>query len=292
MLIGNNQLNPTQLNALEELSTLCRSADGDVPAIYPHILVQKRSTESNVFYYEGDKLIGFLSVYFFYMDACEVAVLVDPSHRRQGIAKQLIQTIIPLVKAKQINTLIFSTAPAINEAWLLRLGLQYQNSEYHMQRKSYEPIFITNQALSIRKATEEDIPALCSIDELCFNVDQTNMYSRFMNLLDDGDYTLLLALHNEKAVGKAHIRWQAETATFSDIAIIPSCQKQGWGGELLSYCINHALTLGKTKLALDVETFNEKALNLYIRHGFKSVNTNDFWIINVDKLSTLLQLCT
>lgn len=289
MLISNNQLNKSQLHSLDNLATLCRATDGGVPALYRHILAQKRTSDNNVIYFQDNILLGFLSIYFFYTNACEVSVMVAPTHRRQGIAKQLIQSILPLAIAKHISTLIFSTPTEANAKWLSQLGYVYQNSEYHMQRNSFEPIFITRQALTIRKATVADIPALCAIDELCFAEVEENMPARFTSLLDDSNYSILLAFHHEKAVGKAHIRWQTDDAILSDIAITPRYQRQGWGSELLAYCINHALSLGKTKLALDVETSNQNALKLYTRHGFKTTNANDFWAIETDKLRALFE---
>lgn len=290
MLVCSNQLNSEQLRAVDKLSALCYAADGGLPPLYRHILEQRRVTDNNLLYFQKNKLVGFLSVYFFYPEACEVSVLVDPEHRRQGIAKHLIKTAMPLFEARQMNTVIFSTPALINRAWLSELDFLYHSSEYQMQRHSYEPILLTKQALIIRKATSKDIPALCSIDELCFaNIQQDNMIERFTHLFEDGNYTILLALHDNQKVGKAHIRWQEEGALLSDIAIIPRYQGQGWGGELLANCINHALTLGKTKLDLDVETSNKNALSLYTRYGFKTVNAIDYWKINIDKLNTLLK---
>jgi len=289
MFLCNNQLNKAQLHAVEKLSALCQSVDGGLPVLYRHLLLQKRISENNVLYFQDEQLIGFLSVYFFYATACEVSVMVAPGHRREGIARGLLQTIMPLLLAKQTNSLIFSTAPTINDTWLSQLGFFYRNSDYHMQRNSYEPIFLAKQVLDIRKATAADIPDLCALDALCFTVEADNMPMRFAHLLDDNEYTLLLALYHEKIIGKAHIRWQPNGAILSDIAIAPTHQNQGFGSELLVYCINHALTLGKTQLALDVETSNQSALNLYKRHGFNVVNANDYWAIARDKLQVLLQ---
>ncbi|OCH99009.1 hypothetical protein A8135_09680 [Legionella jamestowniensis] len=290
MIICNNQVSDSQLQAIQDLAALCREQDGGIPSFYNHLLLQKRPTENNVFYYQDDQLLGFLSVYFFYEDACEVSLLVAPAHRRQGIAKQLLTTIIPLLIAKEMNTLIFSSPTTINSHWLTEQAFIYRNSEYHMLRKSYEPIFIANPKLQIRKAILDDIPVLCSIDEACFSGQQENMMSRFSLLLNDSNYTLLLALHNNDGVGKAHIHWQPKGAIFSDIAILPQHQGQGWGGELLSYCINQALALGKSKLMLDVETTNQNALNLYIRLGFKTANVSDYWMIPLRTLINIWNL--
>ena len=230
-----------------------------------------------------------LSIFFFYANACEVCVIVDPAYRKQGIAKQLIKTMLPLPLSKQIDTLLFSAPTLASAKWLTQFGFVYNNSEYHMERNSFEPIFVTKHALTFRKATEADIPTLYSIDNLCFSTDEDNMSGRFDNIIDDSNYTVFLAFHNGKAVGKAHLRWQTDDVILSDIAIIPSFQKQGLGSELLAYCINHALSAGKTKLALDVETSNQNALKLYTRNGFKTSNATDFWAIKTDKLRTVFE---
>ncbi|MBA2711191.1 MAG: GNAT family N-acetyltransferase [Tatlockia sp.] len=288
MLICNNQLSTDQLRALNDLAATCREVDRDLPPLYLHILDQKRLSDNNFLFYQDNLLIGFLSVYFFYTNACEISVIITPDKRRQGIAKQLIQAVLPLLESKQVDTLLFSTPEVVNENWLSALGFIYQNSEYHMERKSFEPILISKNNLVIRKATEADIPALCSIDEVCFPVEPENMPLRFISILNDNDYTIMIAFQNNKAVGKAHIRWQKDEAIFSDIAIIPQSQSQGLGSELLANCINDALLHGKTKLALDVETSNHSALNLYTRHDFKSVNAIDFWAISTEKLKNLM----
>jgi ribosomal protein S18 acetylase RimI-like enzyme len=291
MLICNNQLNDTQLQALDVLSALCKAEDGNLPALYTHILKQQRTTDSNILYFQQDNLVGFLSVYFFYRDACEVTIMVAPEYRRQGIAKRLLKNIFPLVVSREMKNLIFSTAAEINGNWLSQLGFLYHHSEYHMQRASYEPILIPKHELTIRKATEADIPDLCAIDELCFNSDHNNMAFHLTNLLNDDCYTLFIALHNEKAVGKAQLRWQKESTVLSDLAIIPDYQRRGWGSALLTYCINYTLTLGETIIALDVETSNQSALNIYLRHGFKTVNANDYWAMDINKLLTLFKSC-
>lgn len=285
MIVCNNELDETQLKMVHDLALLCRETDGGTPTFYNHLLLQKRPTDNNVFYFNDGELIGFLSVYFFYDDACEVSLIVHPQHRRKKIAKQLLHTIIPLLIAKEMVYLIFSSPEAINERWLSKLGFSYRHGEYHMQRNSYEPILQHTQKMHIRKAVDTDIPNLCAIDEACFPQAQKDMFARFTHLLNDNCYSLFIASYNERVVGKAHIHWQSQEAIFSDIAILPQYQRQGLGGEMLVYCINHALSSGKKKLSLDVETSNRNALNLYLRHGFQIANVSDYWLIPLQKLT-------
>ncbi|KTD62256.1 GNAT family N-acetyltransferase [Legionella spiritensis] len=288
MLICNRQVTESQLQALDELAELCKKNDGGLPALYRHILIHKRDAESNVFFYQNDKLIAFLGAYFFYTNACEISVMVAPTHRRQGIATQLVETILPLVIAKNLDIMVFSTPTALHDHWLPNLGFSYQQTEYHMQREGYDPILRNNPKLVIRKATEEDVDTLATIDKACFQDSFSSMPPHFYNLLNDNNYSLFIALHQNKPVGKAHIHWQENLAFFSDIAILPEFQGQGLGSELLSFCINQALTQGKAKIALDVETSNRHALDLYLRHGFKIVLERDYWYIPVAQLQKML----
>lgn len=288
MLICNRQVTGHHLNDFDHLLALCKQTDGGLPAFYRHILTQKRDSESNVLYYEQDKLVAFLSVYFFYSNACEVSLLIAPPHRHKGLSRLLLESILPLLTAKQMDFVIFSMPSNLNSTWLPELGLRYQQTEYHMQRQGYQPVLTNQPRLIVRKALPGDVDMLCAMDNACFKNGQVSMPSRFITLLDDTDYTIFIALLDGNPVGKAHIRWQEHHALFSDIAILPTHQRQGLGSELLACCINHALTQGKDKQELDVETTNRGALDLYLRHGFKVLYEHDYWFIELNALRTML----
>ena len=284
MIDNTSQLNEHQLKEVENLLKLCKKADGSTPNIYPHILTQHRSFPANLLCYEQQQLIAFLSVYFFYDEAVEVALIVNPCNRRKGVAKQLIQTIIPLVEYHNYQNLIFTSPSHLNDQWLLSKGFAYLHSEYYMERDDLNPILDTNQNLKFREATLNDIPVLCAIDEVCFPANQSQSIERFQYLIDGREYQLILALKNNQPIGKAHIRWQKDGATLSDIAILPAYQGKGLGTSLIAHCINLALSEGKPHLNLDVETHNLRALNLYTQLGFFIQNASDYWTISLNQL--------
>lgn len=289
MLSSTRQLNPLQLEQLSELSTLCQQHDGGLPVIYHQLLAQKRDSKNTVFYHQDEQLLGFLAIYFFYEQACEVSLLVAPNHRRQHIASQLLLKIIPLLITKEIEKLIFSIPSVIATDWLTSLGFSYSHSEYHMTRTGYAPVLLHNPLLEIRLATIDDINILSEIDNACFKDGQPNSHARFTNLLNDSNYSLFLAYYKQQPIGKAHICWQNAQILFSDIAILPTFQGQGLGNELLIFCINQTLMQGHSEMALDVEGHNITALNLYLRHDFKTAYQHDFWCITVSALQLLLQ---
>ena len=279
MLIQNHQINAQQLAQLDVLSTDCKIADGNIVAIYRHLLIDYRPASCNILHYHEEQLIGFLSTFFFYEDRCEMTVMVAPAFRRQGIAKRMLYEILPLIHARNIKTLVFSTPHDLNNLWLMALGFSYQHSEYQMHRQQNEPVAIQDDSLTVRLATHADIPALCFIDSACFSKQQLDMTSRFDNLLNEPNYKLLI-LHREGVpIGKAHLHLQQDNTRLTDLAILPPVQGLGFGSTLIAHCINYSLATKQPNVILDVETINQQALKLYIHLGFVINNACDFWTI-------------
>ncbi len=284
ILLSTDQLNSRQLKDLNKLSQLCNKKDLGAPPVYAYILRQKRETKNAIFCYHGDKLIGFLSVYFFYEDACEVCLMVAPGFRRKGIAKRLLKAIKSLVLARGMEKLIFSTTSAFGTGWLPIKGLVYQQSEYHMQRLTHEKQPIDIHKLTLREASIADLNILYELDLACFPKQAIDMNTRLTYLLTNPHCTILLAYNDDKIIGKAHIHKREGKINFSDIAIFPAFQKQGFGSELLAHCINRMIDAGKTEMVLDVEANNLGALNLYTRQGFNTTNSYDYWVIGARDL--------
>lgn len=283
MLIQTHQLDNQQLIDLDLLCINCKSTDGNLPAIYRHLLGKDRGRSSNILYYpEPGKLAGFLGAFFFYEKSCEIALMVAPEYRRQGLASKMLKTILPLIKEENVETLVFSSPHELNDDWLTGIGFLYQGSEFQMQRFSSTPIASQNKTVNIRLATQDDIPILCAIDHACFSTQNVNMAARFYNLLQDPANCLFMIEQADTSVGKAHLNWQPNGARLSDIAVLPSLQGHGLGTALLTHCINHSLSKNKANIILDVETTNRQALGLYTQLGFIINNAHDYW--NIDEL--------
>lgn len=290
LLTTTNQLNEKQLQDLEHLKLSTKSADGSIPNLYMHLLQQPRTLPTISLYYEQEQLIGFLSIYFFYEDAVEIALLVEPKARRKGIAKQLLQQMLTLVQKHNYSKLIFSSPAHLNERWLPELGFSYRHSEYYMERHNLTPLLDHHKKLNFQTATVEHIPQLCLLDEACFHKTKAELEPRFNHIISDRSYQIILAFEKNQLVGKAHLRWQNTGATLSDIAIFPDRQGQGLGTALIAHCINYALSEGKPHLNLDVETHNQKALELYTRLGFFTQNACDYWEIGLLSLQKVLKI--
>lgn len=289
MLIQTHQLDDKQLQALEMLRAKCVQTDGNQIALYSHLLSTNRGRPSNILYY-NEQLIGFLAAFFFYDNACEIALMIAPEHRRQNIGSQMLRAIIPLIKSEGIENLIFSTPHALYDEWLPTCGFRYMGSEYQMQRLSKEPISIEASSLVVRLAKAQDIPTLCAIGQACFHHEneEDDHSDRFERLINNAMHRVFIILKDGVALGKAHLHWENNCARLSDIAVLPNAQKQGLGGMLLAHCINHALTKKRYDLRLDVESNNKQALGLYTRLGFQINNVHDYWSISEIALTAFL----
>lgn len=284
MITNTNQINDQQLHELNQLAAFCKQHDGSIPNLYTHILIKHRNFPATLLYYHKGKLVGFLSCYFFYDDAVEISLLIHPSHRRKGLAKALLEAIVPLLCFQNYFTLIFSSPTEVNTSWFLTKNYTYMHSEYHMEREGLHPILDFKHPLIIEQATINDIPKLCELDSVCFPQKQGDLIGRFHHLLNTREYEILLAYYHKKPIGKAHLRWQTHGVTLSDIAILPPFQGKGMGTTLIAHCINLALSEGLSTVNLDVETHNQRALALYTRLGFSIQNACDYWSIDIDTL--------
>jgi ribosomal protein S18 acetylase RimI-like enzyme len=278
MILRFNQLDDIQLKALDALSERCKLSDGNLVARYRHLLATPRPLPCNALYYHNEQLIGFLRTFFFQSDECEIALMVDPKYRHQGIASSMLNEVMPMIEAEEIKRLVFSSPHELNNDWFKTLALHYQYTEYQMVYRSNRPIKLTGPSGSkIRRATVDDTPVLCSLDKVCFPKENAMSVFRFEELLHDPHYDLFVILNQNTVLGKAHLSYEEMCTRLTDIAVIPQAQGHGFGSALIAHCIHHVAASNKPQLVLDVETHNKNALNLYKKLNFSITNACDFW---------------
>lgn len=276
MPLCNHQLTLEQVADLKALQARCARVDHNAIPLYLPSLLQRRTLPCNLLYYHQQQLVGFLSLFFFYDEACELTLMVDPMYRRQGIAQRLMATIMPVLQSRECRAIVCPSPKGCNDHWLPDRGFSCQRSEVQMQW-SGRRIGPSDDRIKV-VLTDEDIPALTALDVACFQTDPIEMVARFQSLLRDPDYTLLLMEdEHHRAIGKAHLHDELEHVQLSDIAILPSEQGRGLGRALVLHCLHQAKTLTSHPICLDVAPTNERAFSLYVKCGFKVTNAYDFW---------------
>lgn len=262
---------------LEELMSHCKAVDQNTIPIYKHLIDKRHALDCNLLYYRDTQLIAYLRTFFFYAEACEVALMVHPEFRHQGIARQMLLEILPLVKQENMQQLIFSTPKDCNQSWLADLGLSYRSSEFQMQWDPQKKNAVSFKPHAIRLATIQDLDAIVQLDEVCFPKKNPNASDLFRHLLFTNNCGIFVVTHDGRVVGKAHIFKESDRARITDIGVFPDYRGQGIARALIKYCINHGLINNKPKITLDVEATNTSALKLYESLGFYITSAHDYW---------------
>lgn len=277
MLMCLNGLSVNQLADIDRLLVKCKQHDGNSIPIYKHLIEKPHPLPCNILYYCKEQLAGYLRSFFFFHDACEISLMVDPNLRRKRIGTQLLEAILPIMQNEYISKLIFSTPHKINDEWFKELGLIYRNSELHMQYNLKNKLNVKINPAVIRFATHNDIHDLCTIDNYAFPNKKSEPESLFNSLLKTANCEIIVLTFENQVIGKAHIFTETDKIRLTDIGIHPEYRAQGYGRTLLKYCINHCLLRNKTNIVLDVETDNASAIKLYKNLGFEITNSHDYW---------------
>lgn len=270
-------LNKSDLQALSQLVKRCKKEDGHRIAFYPELLANKRPKPSSVLLFHQNQLIGFAAAFFFELDCAEITLLIHPAHRRRHFSKACLRPLLhEIARFRPVSKLSFSTPHHLWTTALKEQGLTYLHTEYEMKYGGHEaPLNL--DSLVIRRASFDDMQALCNLDQRCFPSTHAYSEARFHTLLQREKHVIFVLLKNNTIIGKAHVSWDEKTAFLSDIAVLPEKQHQGFGTKLIAYCVQFADTIPQRNIRLSVEAYNNHALKLYLHLGFKNINAIDYW---------------
>lgn len=120
----------------------------------------------------------------------------------------------------------------------------------------------------IRPMTEEDLDKVLMIENTSFispwNKDQ------FLYELNDNPYAVLMVAEYQGIICGFIDFWITfDVAQLNQIAVHEALRRKGIGEILLLDMISRVIEQEVTKITLEVRTYNEKAISLYKKHGFK-----------------------
>lgn len=116
----------------------------------------------------------------------------------------------------------------------------------------------------IRVAIVTDAPKIATIEQEVFD----NPYSIEIILKDISKGKTLVYERDNCIVGYAVVSNVLDEGEIERIATKPEYLRQGIGGELLHFAINHLRSKGVTKYYLEVKESNQPAIKLYQKYGF------------------------
>ena len=285
-----SQLNNLDLAAINQLRDVCREQDKyDIP-IYEYILKKSRTFSGAHVIYQDGTVVGFLGLFFFYPDACEIALMIHPKMRKKGLAKKLMALALPIIESREMNAIIMTSPADQFTSLFTKKHCTYVHKEYRMVWfPNVLPKLDSGSAdYGFSRAKTEDLSDLVSLDKQCFNTHPMDAAHRYHDILSNPEYQVMVVKKDNHIVGKAHLYSQNQALQLSDLAVFPAYQKQGIGRYLLLYCLHNIVYPLGLPVFLEVSLANARALELYQKTGFNTINACDYWKI---PLKQFLQKC-
>ena len=272
MIIATNVLNPKQLSAAKTLISTVQSHDGTYRDPYLSNMLNF-DHEMPVFFlaYQGEQLVGLLTVYADDEDV-ELAILVHPDYRRQGLARKLYANYQAETAKYPIASVIFQTErvfldkhPNLATAWDL---VENTDTETWLGRERV-PYQLSQQAeLTVSLAQAYHADDIARFQTQVFDSDYEVALRYAREAIADADSLLYLLEHSGAVIGSCTIDISTDDNYLYGLAIAPDQQQKGYGTYLVKAVINDLITKNDKPFQIAVEDDNLIAKRLYENIGF------------------------
>lgn len=272
MIIATNVLNPKQLSAAKTLISTVQSHDGTYRDPYlSNMLNFDHEMPAFFLAYQGEQLVGLLTVYADDEDV-ELAILVHPDYRRQGLARKLYANYQAETAKYPIASVIFQTErvfldkhPNLATAWDL---VENTDTETWLGRERV-PYQLSQQAeftVSLAQAYHADDIARFQTQVFDSDYEVALRYAR--EAIADADSLLYLLEHSGAVIGSCTVDISTDDNYLYGLAIAPDQQQKGYGTYLVKAVINDLITKNDKTFQIAVEDDNLIAKRLYENIGF------------------------
>ncbi len=284
MLTVAHGLDSRALTALAALEREVVTADGGRLKLEWSVLERRTEADTDLLWWDGDRLLGFLGVYAFGPPDVELAGMVAPGARRQGLGTALLEAARLLVRALGYQRLLLvtptvATSSATGRAFAQRHGAELDHSEHFLVLGETPQAPDRNPAVVLRVAVEQDREQVRRLLKEAFGGDplvdvlhQHGDTTYVAELAGVAVGTVRLSLHRTPAA-------DATTGAVYGFGVDPAYQGRGIGRDVLERCCRLLREKECDRVTLEVETANDTALGLYLSTGFVKEAGEDYWAL-------------
>ncbi len=261
----------TQIAALEIDSV---SADGGRLKLEWNALKSRSGNAvEDVLWWEDSRLVGFLGLYAFGGPTVELAGMVHPDYRRRGIGTRMLDEATELCREQgrhKILLIIPRSSPG-GRALAESRGGFLDHSEHALDLEEAASEGPSDPSLVLRRVTSDDIIEEARILAEAFGESTGSM------VLDAPDESRLVAERDGRIIATLRVNRSPEQWNIYGFAVEPQLRGMGIGRDLLRRICHQAHDAGVTRLHLEVEVNNDRALGLYTSLGFTPTSTEDYF---------------
>ena len=130
--------------------------------------------------------------------------------------------------------------------------------------------------LTIARMEREHIESIAALERQCFSTPWTE--ENLLEKLDMDTAYFFVALDDDRVIGYIGVNVIADSCFIDNIAVEPSCRRQGVGRALLKMAVLTADVMGTEFISLEVRESNYAAIALYRSLGFEQMGMRrDFY---------------
>ena len=275
MIQSTNTLNDHQLLEAKALIAVCRNYDGTFRDPYlSNMLNFDPDMPAFFLYYEKGELVGLLTVYADDPDV-EVAILVHPNHRRQGIARALYGSFEKETASYPIESVTFQTErvflerhPEFASNWGL---VEDEETETWLgkDRRPYPLATVSNLEVLLADRSYQDQISQLKFQAFSEEHESREVVDRYVaKALKDPESRLYILLKNGQVIGTCTVDLSSNTNYFYGLAIAELERGKGYGSYLAKSLVNQLIAQNDKAFQIAVEDSNVGAKRLYEKIGF------------------------
>ena len=275
MIQATNTLNDHQLLEAKALIAICQKYDGTFRDPYlSNMLNFDPDMPAFFLYYEKGELVGLLTVYADDPDV-EVAILVHPNHRRQGIARALYGSFEKETASYPIESVTFQTEriflenhPDFASNWGL---VEDDETETWLgkDRRPYPLVNDSNLEVLLEDRSYQDQISQLKFQAFSEEHESREVVDRYVaKALKDPESRLYILLKDGQVIGTCTVDLSSNTNYFYGLAIAELERGNGYGSYLAKSLVNQLIEQNDKEFQIAVEDSNVGAKHLYEKLGF------------------------
>ena len=275
MIQARNKLSQEVLSEAKQLINCCQAYDGTYRDPYlSNMLNFNPDMPAFFLYYEKGELVGLLTVYADDQDV-EVAILVHPNHRRQGIARALYRSFQKETASYPIESVTFQTERVFLERhpdFVNNWGLvEDEETETWLgkDRRSYPLATVSNLDVLLADRSYQDQISQLKFQAFSEEHESKEVVDRYVaKALKDPESRLYILLKNGQVIGTCTVDLSSNTNYLYGLAITKLERGQGYGSYLAKSLVNKLIEQNDKEFQIAVEDSNVGAKRLYEKIGF------------------------
>ena len=275
MIRATNQLTEKERKAAKALIASCQAYDQTFREPYlSNMLNFDPNMPAFFLYYQEGELLGLLTVYADDQDV-EVSILVDPSHRRQGVGRAMYRSFEKEMVAYPIRSVTFQTErvfldrhPDLASHWGV---VEDEETETWLGRDKTPYALDSRSDVKVLLADLSYVKEIAQLHHQAFSdPEETLDVSRryITEALKDSDGLLYILLKEAQVIGVCTVDLSGNSNYLYGLAIAEAYRGQGYGSYLAKSVVNQLIAQNDKAFQIAVEDSNIGAKRFYENIGF------------------------